>query len=195
MDSQRVFDVVMAGLGLCLMAIPMGFIALIVRITSGTPVLFRHRRIGRNGVPFEVLKYRTMLPSADGPAITVGGDPRVTSVGRVLRRTKLDELPQLLNVLRGEMSIVGPRPEIERYVLEYPEEFARILRVRPGITDPASVMFRDEEAVLASSDDPEAEYRRVILPAKLVLASVYVANRSVWEDMRIVARTIRAVMR
>ena len=185
----------MAGALLVASALPMALIACLVFVTSGVPVIFRHERVGRDGVPFDVLKFRTMRVSDAGPQVTVGGDARVTAVGRILRRTKLDELPQLINVLRGEMSIVGPRPEVATYVDMFPEQFRELLKVRPGITDPASLVFRDEEAVLAGADDPDQAYREVVLPKKLALAAEYVAQRTVWTDLRIVARTIKAILK
>lgn len=195
MEAQRIFDVIVAAALLVLCAMPMAAVACVILLTSGAPVIFRHERVGRNGVPFDVLKFRTMRASNCGPQVTVGGDARVTAVGRILRRTKLDELPQLINVLRGEMSIVGPRPEVAAYVGLFPDRFSEILKVRPGITDPASLVFRDEEAVLAEADDPDQAYKEVVLPQKLALAAEYVAHRTVWTDLRIVARTIKAILK
>jgi lipopolysaccharide/colanic/teichoic acid biosynthesis glycosyltransferase len=149
------------------------------------------RRFGR----FSIWKFRSMRASNGGPRITAAGDERVTRVGRVLRATKLDELPQFWNVLRGEMSLVGPRPEVEEYVRVYEERFRRILEVRPGITDLASIAFRDEEAVLAASADPQGCYVREILPAKLALAEEYVAKRTLGLDFLILARTAGAILR
>ena len=155
--AKRLFDVLAAGVGLLLLAPLLAAIALWVRVDSPGPVFFRQQRVGRHGVPFRIHKFRTMAhaPVAAGPLLTVGADARVTRAGRFLRRTKLDELPQLVDVLQGTMSLVGPRPEVPRYVALYPPELrAVVLSVRPGITDPASLLFRDEGEVLGRAADP-----------------------------------------
>jgi lipopolysaccharide/colanic/teichoic acid biosynthesis glycosyltransferase len=158
-------------------------------------VLFRQVRVGWRGRTFRILKLRTMRQATVGPEVTAGGDARVTHVGRVLRRFKLDELPQLWNVLVGDMSLVGPRPEVPRYVQRFPEAYARILGVRPGITDFAAIAYRDEESILAASSDPEATYVEVVLPAKIALYHRYLAERSLLTDLRLLARTLGAVAR
>ena len=162
-----------------------------VRLSSPGPILYRGRRVGIGGAPFEMLKFRTMVVGADrrGPAVTLGGDDRVTSVGRILRRTKLDELPQLWNVLRGDMALVGPRPEHPDYVALYTPEQRRVLSVRPGVTGAGSVAYRHEEGHL-QGPDAELRYREVLLPAKLALELDYLERRSLLLDLRLVLATV-----
>ena len=193
--AKRAFD--LAGAGLLLLAVGplMALIALAIRLDSRGPVFFRQTRVGRGGKPFDILKFRTMRPTrSPGPLITGAGDPRVTRVGRVLRRWKVDELPQLVNVLRGEMSFVGPRPEVPRYVNMFAEQYRELLAVRPGITDIASMAFRDEETLLGRSSNPEDLYVREILPRKLALSHAYVRRRSFGLDLRLIARTVAAIL-
>jgi lipopolysaccharide/colanic/teichoic acid biosynthesis glycosyltransferase len=194
--AKRLFDVATALLGLVLLSPLLVVVAVWIKLDSPGPVLFRQERIGRNGVPFRIHKFRTMQAAAEGtgPALTVGADPRITRAGAFLRRTKIDELPQLIDVLRGDMSIVGPRPEVPRYVAFFPPELrAKVLSVRPGLTDPASLHFRDESTLLARAADPEREYRDVVLPAKLRLAADYVDTASLGGDLRLIAATVRAL--
>jgi lipopolysaccharide/colanic/teichoic acid biosynthesis glycosyltransferase len=164
--------------------------------------LFRQQRIGRNLVPFDIYKFRTMVIGAPdlGGQITQGTtDPRITAIGSLLRKTKLDELPQLLNVLLGDMSLVGSRPEVPRFVAMFPEEHAEILRLRPGITGLAAVRYRHEAEILSGADDPEQLYAREVLPAKLALEKEYVANQSFLLDLKLILLTlwlvVTAVMR
>lgn len=193
---RRTLDVVVAAVGLLVLLPVLGVVALLVKATSPGPVLFVQERVGRGLAPFRLLKFRTMVADAParGPAITVGADPRVTRVGALLRRTKLDELPQLVNVLRGDMSLVGPRPEVPRYVALYGEDERRIFTVRPGITDPASLLYADESAVLASYPDPERAYREVVLPHKLRVSLAYLETRTVWSDVGLLVRTALRVI-
>lgn len=194
--AKRLLDLVFAAAGLFLLAPLMTVIAVCVRLDSPGPVFFRQLRVGRGGVPFRIHKFRTMRADAtsSGLPLTVGADPRITRVGRLLRRTKLDELPQLIDVLAGTMSLVGPRPEVPRYVALYPEAVRRqVLSVRPGITDPASIAYRDENALLASAADPERVYVEQVLPAKLRAALDYVEHRSLRGDLRLIGATLRAV--
>lgn len=188
---RRTIDVCVAGVGLLVLAPLLAAIAVLVRATSAGPALFRQERVGRGLVPFRLLKFRTMVADApsQGPVITVGADPRVTRVGAFLRRSKLDELPQLLNVLRGEMSLVGPRPEVPTYVALYDDAERRIFSVRPGLTDPASLLYHDEAAVLATYPDPERAYREIVLPHKIAVSLAYVDGRSIWSDLGLLART------
>jgi lipopolysaccharide/colanic/teichoic acid biosynthesis glycosyltransferase len=190
--ARRTLDVVVAGVGLVLLLPLLGLIAALVKATSPGPVLFVQERVGRGLVPFRLFKFRTMVADAParGPAITVGADPRVTRVGALLRQTKLDELPQLMNVLRGDMSLVGPRPEVPRYVALYGEAERRIFTVRPGITDPSSLLYRDESAVLASYPDPERAYREVVLPHKIAVSLAYADGRTVLSDIGLLLRTV-----
>jgi len=192
--TKRAFDVASAALGLALLAPLFVVVAAWIKLDSPGPVFFRQERIGRGGTPFRIHKFRTMRVEAAGSALTVGADPRITRAGAFLRRTKIDELPQLIDVLRGDMSVVGPRPEVPRYVAAYPPALrTKVLSVRPGITDPASLQFRDESALLARAADPEREYREVVLPQKLRLAADYVDTASLGGDLRLIAATLRAL--
>ena len=194
--AKRLFDLLAASFALLLLAPWMVLIAFAIKLDSMGPVFFRQERVGRGGVPFRIHKFRTMRADAggEGRQLTVGADPRITRVGAFLRRSKLDELPQLIDVLAGSMSLVGPRPEVPRYVAHYPPALrAKLLSVRPGITDPTSIEYRDEGALLARAADPEREYVEVVLPAKLRGAERYVDERSFAGDLRVIARTVRAV--
>ncbi len=192
---KRGIDVVLSGLGLAVLCPLMVLITMLVRLESRGGALFRQTRVGRDGVEFELLKFRSMRLGPSGLAVTAADDGRITRVGRVLRSTKLDELPQLINVLRGEMSMVGPRPELPRYVALWPENARRIvLSVRPGITDPASIRFRREAELLAQADDPERYYVDVLIPEKVSLYVEYVQSRSLLGDLRLMASTLRATV-
>jgi lipopolysaccharide/colanic/teichoic acid biosynthesis glycosyltransferase len=193
--AKRVFDVCFAALALLLLWPLLLGIALVVKLDSPGPVLYRQPRVGRHGVVFEIRKFRTMSHGVPGSLLTVGDDPRITRAGRWLRRTRLDELPQLFDVLAGHMSLVGPRPEVPRYVAHYPPQLReRALSVRPGITSPAALEFIDEDAMLASSGDPEREYIEVILPRKLQLAADYAEHAGLAFDLRVLARTLRMLL-
>ncbi|PND37785.1 sugar transferase [Paucibacter aquatile] len=194
--AKRLFDVFCAGLGLLLLSPLWILVAIWIKLDSPGPVLFRQERVGRFGKPFSIHKFRSMRVDAPalGPQITVGDDPRITRSGRFLRASKIDELPQLWDVFRGAMSLVGPRPEVPRYVALYtPEQRELVLSVRPGITDPASLQFRHESEILARAADPEREYVEVILPAKLRIAGDYVRDASVWGDLRLILATLGAL--
>lgn len=192
---KRAFDVVVSAVGLVLLAVPLALIALAVWADSGRPVLFRQTRIGRAGRPFTMLKYRTMITGAESAGkLSVGPDPRVTRIGRVLRRYKLDELPQLVNVLRGDMSFVGPRPEVPEFAFVYPEQ-AEVWSVRPGITDPTAVHFYDESSLLAQAEDPESYYREVLLLEKTQRYVDYVHKRNFWSDLGVIFETLSRVVR
>lgn len=189
-------DVLASAAGLLLLLPLFLLIAVAIKLDSPGPVFFRQERVGRHGVTFRIFKFRTMTvgPSSGGMQVTVAGDRRITRIGAVLRRTKLDELAQLLDVLRGTMSLVGPRPEVPRYVAHYPPEWReRLLSVRPGITDFASVRYRDENELLASASDPEREYIEVVLPTKLRYALHYVDNPTLASDLRVLGLTLRTV--
>jgi lipopolysaccharide/colanic/teichoic acid biosynthesis glycosyltransferase len=192
--GQRGFDVAVATAGL-LLTLPISLVAVAaILLEGGRPVLYRGWRVGRDGQIFRIYKFRSMVVAADraGSALTAGGDSRVTRVGRVLRRTKIDELPQLLNVLRGHMSLVGPRPEHPNYVRLYTAEQRRLLSVRPGLTGAASVRYRNEEQLLRV-DDPETVYRTVIMPEKLRLELEYLERRSFWSDLGLILTTVAAL--
>lgn len=193
--AKRAFDLVLSACGLVLLAPVLLVLAAWIKLDSPGPVFFRQERVGRGGVPFRIHKLRTMadVPAA-GPQITVGADRRITRAGRFLRHYKLDELVQLIDVLKGDMSLVGPRPEVPRYVAMYPAALRdKVLSVRPGITDPASLVYRDEAGLLAAAADPEAEYVNVVMPAKLRLAAQYVDDASLATDLRLIGRTLRVV--
>jgi lipopolysaccharide/colanic/teichoic acid biosynthesis glycosyltransferase len=170
-------------------------IAVVIILDSGFPVLYLQERVGRGFRRFRIWKFRSMRANHSGPKITVGGDSRVTRVGGILRATKCDELPQFWNVIAGDMSLVGPRPEIPEYVEMYRARYEKVLTVRPGITDLASMCFRDEERVLAKVANPMEHYAREILPRKLDLAEEYVRRRSLSLDFSILLRTVAAVLR
>lgn len=189
---KRSIDIAASMAGLVVASPLLLMIAIAIRLTSRGPILFRQERIGRQMVPFQILKFRTMVPDAPklGGALTAGRDPRITRIGAVLRRTKLDELPQLWNVLVGDMSLVGPRPEVRKYVELYADDFRELLQVRPGITDLASLKYRHESDILGRADDPEAEYVRRILPDKIRLGKEYLRRSSLWLDLTIIVKTI-----
>ena len=195
--AKRLFDLLGATLALLLLAPLLAVVALVVRLDSPGPVFFRQERVGRGGVPFRIHKFRTMRVDAPslGPQLTVGRDPRITRVGHGLRHYRIDELPQFIDVLLGRMSLVGPRPEVPRFVAHYPADLrARVLAVRPGITDPASLAHIDEAALLAGSADPEGEYIRRILPRKLALQAEYAASATLWSDLRVLGRTLSMLL-
>ncbi len=189
------FDLCFSVAGLVLLSPLFLFIAILIKIDSKGPVFFRQERIGRGFRPFSIYKFRTMnagIPG-NGPLITVGGDRRVTGTGKILRRAKLDELPQLFNILKGEMSFVGPRPEVGKYVDLFRPDYEKLLTVRPGITDPASIKFSDEETVLTGSEDWEREYVGRILPEKIRLASGYVDRHNVLVDLKLILKTFAKI--
>ncbi|MDM4767554.1 sugar transferase [Pelomonas sp. SE-A7] len=194
--AKRLFDVCCSALGLALLSPLLLLVALWIKLDSPGPVFFRQQRVGRRGRPFVIHKFRTMRVDNAGLQITVGRDPRITRSGDFLRATKLDELPQLWDVLRGVMSLVGPRPEVPKYVALYPAELRElVLSVRPGITDPASLLYRDESEQLALASDPEREYIEVVMPRKLALAADYVRQASLWGDLRLIFATLGALRR
>jgi lipopolysaccharide/colanic/teichoic acid biosynthesis glycosyltransferase len=190
--GKRALDLLGASLGLLLLSPLFLAISTLVRLSGGGGVFFRQERIGYGGEPYRMWKFRTMIPDAErqGPQLTVGGDPRITPVGHWLRRYKLDELPQLINVLAGEMSLVGPRPEVKRYVELYAPEERRVLGLVPGITDPASIAYRNESEILARAEDPEALYVSEIMPAKIRTNLAYASRSTVWSDIGVIVRTI-----
>ncbi len=193
---KRLFDIAASAIGLLLLAPVLLGIAVWIKRDSPGPVFFRQERIGRHGQPFRIYKFRSMRQDNAGLQITVGEDARITRSGRFIRAYKLDELPQLINVLLGDMSIVGPRPEVPRYVALYPAEVrAEVLSVRPGITDLASVQYRSESTLLAQSSNPEQTYVDTILPAKLALCRQYVRERSFWLDLRIIGMTLGILLK
>lgn len=193
---KRLFDIIFSFAGLLLLAPLFVLLMLWIKLDSSGPVFFRQERVGRGGRLFRIHKFRTMVTDAEarGPQLTVGADRRITRSGRFLRKYKLDELPQLIDVLLGDMSLVGPRPEVPRYVACYPDDLrVQVLSVRPGITDLASIEFSDENALLQGAADPEREYVERILPLKLEYCRRYVEQQTLWLDIRIIARTIAKV--
>jgi lipopolysaccharide/colanic/teichoic acid biosynthesis glycosyltransferase len=190
--TKRLFDVLFSGLGLLVLSPLLLVLALLIRLSDGGPAFFRQDRVGYGGRVFRLWKFRTMVVGAErrGGQLTVEGDDRITRLGRHLRRLKWDELPQLLNVLRGEMSLVGPRPEVVRYVALYSEEERRVLDLVPGITDPASIRYRDEERVLACCSDPERTYVESIMPEKIRLNLQYAVRATAWSDLVVILRTL-----
>jgi lipopolysaccharide/colanic/teichoic acid biosynthesis glycosyltransferase len=193
---KRFFDFSVSLLALiCLLPLFL-ILSLLVALSGKGGVFFKQKRIGKNQVPFSLLKFRSMRPNAENSGqLTVGDrDPRITRVGLFLRKSKLDELPQLINVLKGEMSIVGPRPEVEKYVQHYPPRFLKVLDVRPGITDPASIAFIEESELLAQATDPESAYIEEILPEKLALQLAYVEEQNAWKDLRVIVNTLKRII-
>jgi len=189
---KRLFDIVTAGVALVLLSPLFLLIAVIIKIGKSLPVFFRQERIGKDFHPFQIYKFRTMRRDAEkaGALVTAGEDARVTRAGRYLRRTKLDELPQFINIVKGEMSLVGPRPEVSRYVELFRPDYEEILRVRPGLTDLASLKYRDEAGLLGSAADPEREYLAQVLPDKLKMAKDYLRQSSFVFDLRLIGRTL-----
>lgn len=198
MILKRIFDVVVSSLGLLVLAPLLLALLVWIKLDSRGPALFRQQRVGRGGRIFQIHKFRTMTVDAEraGPQITSAADPRITRCGAFLRRFKLDELPQLWDVVTGNMSLVGPRPEVPRYMDMYPRATRElVLSVRPGITDWASVQFRDEGRLLAASSEPERTYIEEVLPIKQQLYLDYVQKRSFFVDLKILALTLSAVFR
>ncbi len=193
---KRFFDIVVSLLGILVTSPILLVVALLIKLTSKGPVFYKQERIGKNEKPFRILKFRTMVANADaqGLKITVGGDKRITGVGNFLRKSKLDELPQLFNVLFGQMSLVGPRPEVAEYVNLYTEEQRKVLSVRPGITDYASVCFRNENEILAQAEDPQKEYIEHIMPLKLRYNQKYIEEMGVFTDLKLIFLTVYVIL-
>lgn len=196
MIAKRIFDLIFSIIGLFFLSPFFLVIAFWIKFDGPGPVFFRQERVGRFGKIFSIYKFRTMCIDAEikGRQITVGEDPRITKSGRILRKYKLDELPQLLNVLTGEMSLVGPRPEVPRYVALYPNEVRElVLSIPPGITDYASIEYKDENTILGQADDPERAYVEDVMPVKLAYYQRYVAERSLWVDFKLIIKTLKAL--
>jgi lipopolysaccharide/colanic/teichoic acid biosynthesis glycosyltransferase len=190
--SKRAFDIAVAATGLIALFPVMAVVAVLIKCDSQGPVFFKQRRMGKGFRDFLIYKFRTMKENSEltGGLITIGEDPRITRFGRFLRKTKIDELPQLINVLKGEMSLVGPRPEIPRFVELFRSEYAEILTVRPGITDLASLKYHDESKLMSQFIAPEEEYVRSILPDKIRLAKEYIDRSSMFFDLSLILRTL-----
>lgn len=189
---KRLFDIFFSALGI-IICIPFFIIAaILVKLDSSGPIIFTQERIGKDFKPFKIYKFRTMkkVGEQDGPKITIKGDNRITGIGRLLRKYKIDELPQLFNVLKGDMSFVGPRPEISEYVNLFKTAYEKLLSIRPGITDPASICYSNEEILLSGSDNWEENYRKIVLPEKIKLSLQYVDNHNIITDLRLIVKTI-----
>ena len=196
--AKRMFDLLGAALALALLWPLLVAVGLWIKLDSPGPAMFRQQRVGRHGRLFEIHKFRTMVVDAPqrGPQLTIGDDPRITRAGAFLRRSKIDELPQLLDVLAGHMSLVGPRPELPAYVAHYPAVLRdKVLAVRPGITDPVSLDLADESDLLGRAADPEREYVEVLLPRKLRAAAAYAERATLWTDLQVIGRTLRLLAR
>lgn len=199
MTAKRIFDLIFTVPGLIVLLPFFVLIALWIKLDSKGPVFYLQERVGRYGETFKIYKFRTMVKNADkiGGAITIGDDPRITKVGRFLRKYKIDELPQLINVLKGEMSLVGPRPEVIKYVNLYTSEQKEVLNLMPGITDPASIKYRNENILLAASRDtyeasydPEQVYIQEIMPDKIRINLEYASRATIFTDFKVIVKTI-----
>lgn len=194
---KRIFDIVMSLIGLTILGIPMIIIGIIIKFSSEGPVFYKQVRVGKLNKDFKILKFRTMIIDADkkGMQITVGRDPRITGIGHFLRKTKIDELPQLINVLKGEMSFVGPRPEVRKYVDMYDDYQINVLKIKPGITDLASIEYRDESTLLGQSENPEKTYIEEIMPTKLKLNLKYMQEFSFFYDIKLIFKTLIKIVK
>jgi len=192
---KRVFDFIAAFVGLVLLLPSLALIALWIKLSSKGPLFYTQKRVGKDFKEFDIYKFRSMVVNADsiGPSVTSGDDPRITEVGKFIRRTKIDELPQLLNVLKGDMSLVGPRPEVMKFVAKKRAEYKKVLSVRPGITDNAAIEFRDEETIMNSYEEKEKAYIDIILPQKIKLYYNYVDNISFVNDLKLILQTLKVI--
>ena len=194
---KRIFDFTISLLGLIVLSPLFLVIAILIKLDDGGSIFFRQTRVGQYGKPFKIYKFRTMVENAEklGAQVTKGDDPRITRVGRFLRKYKLDELPQLINVLKGEMSLVGPRPEVPKFVKLFEEDYKEILQVKPGITDYASLEFKDENELLKGAENPEEVYIREILPKKIEYYKRYLKEISFTTDLKLIFKTIWGIVR
>ena len=192
---KRISDILLSGAGILVLSPLLLLIFFAVKASSPGPAIYRQKRVGRYNTDFEVFKFRSMYTGSDRKGLlTVGdSDPRITGVGSILRKYKLDELPQLFNVLKGDMSIVGPRPEVRKYVELYDENQRKVLDVRPGITDLASIKYRNENEILSGKTDPEDHYIRHIMPDKIRMNLEYISDRSILKDMKVILKTLSAI--
>lgn len=195
--TKRIFDVVSSIIGLVTLTPLFLILSLIIKLDSNGPVFFRQYRVGKNGRQFKILKFRTMVINSEslGLRITKDADNRITKIGKLLRKYKLDELPQMINIFKGDMSFVGPRPELPEYVKEYNCKQLRVLDVRPGLTDYASIKFRNEGDILGKADNIEDIYIRILLPEKIRLNLEYIENRSLFIDLNLILSTLHHVFR
>ena len=195
--SKRCFDIFFSLLGILFFLLLFLFVAIAIKCSSKGPVLFKQERVGKNGKTFKIWKFRSMVVDAEakGRQITTDGDNRITKVGKFIRKTKIDELPQLFNVLSGKMSFVGPRPEVPRYVALYTEEQRKVLTVKPGITDLASIEYRNENDLLKEAEDPDKKYIEEIMPAKLELNLKYIEKAGFFYDIGLIFKTVFKVIK
>lgn len=192
---KRVFDIIASGIGLLLLSPLFVVLAIWIKLDSEGPVFYRQVRVGKNNKDFKIFKFRSMRVNSDkGSLVTIGKDPRITRSGRFIRKMKLDELPQLINVLIGDMSLVGPRPEVRHYVDYWTPQQMTVLCVRPGITDPASIKFRNENELMGKTDDPERFYIETLMQEKLDMYLKYVSHHSLMGDLGLIFKTIAAVI-
>jgi lipopolysaccharide/colanic/teichoic acid biosynthesis glycosyltransferase len=193
---KRIFDFALSAAGLIILSPLLLLVAILIKLESAGPILFTQRRIGRQFRPFTIYKFRTMRDGAEAAlSLTVGADPRITRMGKYLRASKIDELPQLFNVLKGDMSLVGPRPEVPRYVALFRRDYEDILKVKPGLTDLASLKYSDEASILGESMNPEQDYLTRLLPDKIRLAKEYIERSSFWFDVKLIVGTIIKLFR
>lgn len=192
---KRVFDFIASLIGIVMLSPLLLAIALWIKVSSKGPLIYVQKRVGVGFKEFHMYKFRSMIVDADakGPSVTSGDDPRITKVGKIIRRTKIDELPQLFNVLKGDMSLVGPRPEVMKFVSQKREEYKKVLSVRPGITDNAAIAFRDEESMLEQYEDKEKGYIEFILPQKIKLYYNYIDTISFVGDMKLILKTLKVI--
>ena len=192
---KRLFDIVAAFIGLVILFPVLTVISVWIKLSSKGPLFYSQKRVGKDFKEFDIYKFRSMVVNADkiGPSVTSGDDPRITEIGKFIRRTKIDELPQLLNVIKGDMSLVGPRPEVMKFVEKKRDEYKKVLSVRPGITDNAAIEFRDEESIMNQYKDKERAYLNIILPKKIELYYNYIDDISFVNDMKLILKTLKVI--
>ncbi len=193
--GKRLFDIAAATFGIVILLPLYVFIAIWIKLSSKGPVFYLQKRVGKDFKEFELYKFRSMVVDAErvGPGVTSSDDPRITKVGKFLRNSKLDELPQLFNVLKGDMSLVGPRPELQKFVDYEKESYRRVLTIKPGITDNAAIEFRDEEQIMSQYEDKEKAYLAIILPQKIKLYNEYIEHISFGNDIKLILKTLKAI--
>jgi len=192
---KRFFDIIATVLGSILLLPIIIPIAIWIKLSSKDPLFYVQKRVGKNFKEFDLYKFRSMIVDADqvGPSVTSGDDPRITKIGKIIRRTKIDELPQLLNVLKGDMSLVGPRPEVMKFVKEKKEAYKKVLSVKPGITDNAAIELRDEETIMEQYENKEKAYIDIVLPEKIKLYNDYIDNISFFNDIKLILKTLHVI--
>ncbi len=193
--GKRVFDIVASALGIVILSPLYLYIAVWIKLSSKGPIFYVQKRVGQGGKEFNLYKFRSMVVDADkrGPGVTSSDDPRITKVGKFIRDTKIDELPQLFNVLKGDMSFVGPRPELKKFVDAKAKEYEKVLSIKPGITDNAAIAFRDEEQIMSQYNDKERAYIDIVLPQKIELYYKYIDNISFINDIKLILKTLKVI--